>query len=116
MSNRETALRLALGLWALGSVSFGAYELHRGRVASEGTRDRLDDVIVQVLRVKDSVDALKPAPQHVICPAAMSHLDHDVDFGATHECADAPGVPCLTYEGQEITGQVALARCKAGKL
>jgi hypothetical protein len=88
---------------------FTGYEIHRARVALEETRDAARET-------RDVLSSMKPAPQPAKCPASVSHLDHDVDLGTLHECADGPGVQCVTYQGEDITAQLADARCKAGKL
>ena len=106
MTNRQTAMLLLPGTLLLGGVVFAGSELHRVRAASEATAEKVGAL----------VDAVRSTPRPAKCLGSVSHLDHDVDLGTVHECADAPGVSCVTYQGKEITSEVAASRCKAGTL
>lgn len=91
-------------------------ELHKARLDLESVKDRID---VTTGSVRDLAHAINPKVDHAICPAQVSHLDHEVDLGEAFPCPnpDVQGPLCVkTTAGEIITAEAFKTRCAAGKL
>lgn len=104
---------VTIALSLLGLVGVEGYGLHermseRRAIEALGPKlDKLDDIVRHI-------DALRaPAEkQHAVCPAKLSHLDHDIDLGVPEPCPNPDDGMCV--RGMPLSA--AQARCEAGKL